>query len=274
MAGFAAARALSTRNDDPQRASRPWDRDRDGFVLADGAGVLVLEEYEHAKKRVAKIIAEVCGYGVSESAYRITDLNPDGSGPIEAMQMAIDDAGIKPAAIGYVNAHGSGSVLGDQVEARAIVEVFGPGYAFLPKEDLLGFEEIVRLVRVMNGIRPGPESSSQATSSRVPLQVAPVYTAMAPSVSEPAWLWRVTEPSGPAVNWNQTSRLLKVKLPQLGAPGTPAYVAPLLVELVGLQEGASGRVVAVQGVSFGTGDHRHRLPFMALLVPCRCMRMT
>jgi 3-oxoacyl-[acyl-carrier-protein] synthase II len=123
LAGFSLLGALSKRNNDHATASRPFDSARDGFVLGEGACSLVFEDYEHAKKRGAKIIAEVCGYGVSESAYRITDLNPDGSGPIEAMQMAIDDAGVKPGAIGYVNAHGTSTLLNDRIESLAINKV-------------------------------------------------------------------------------------------------------------------------------------------------------
>lgn len=123
LAGFSLLGALSKRNDDPATASRPFNTDRDGFVLGEGACALVFEEYEHAKARGAYIFAEVCGYGVSESAYRITDLNPDGSGPIEAMEMAIADAGISAKEIGYVNAHGTSTLLNDRIESLAINKV-------------------------------------------------------------------------------------------------------------------------------------------------------
>ncbi len=107
MGGFAAAKALSNRNDEPQKASRPWDKDRDGFVLGDGAGVLVLEEYEHAKARGAKIYAELVGFGMSGDAYHMTAPPADGNGGARAMQNAIKDAGIAPEQVGYINAHGT-----------------------------------------------------------------------------------------------------------------------------------------------------------------------
>ena len=107
VGGFGAARALSTRNDNPQAASRPWDKDRDGFVLGDGAGMVVLEEYEHAKKRGAKIYAEIVGFGMSSDAYHMTSPPEDGAGAALAMVNAIRDAGIEPGQIGYVNAHGT-----------------------------------------------------------------------------------------------------------------------------------------------------------------------
>lgn len=123
LAGFAAARALSKRNDDPARASRPWDKDRDGFVLGDGAGVVVLEEYEHAKKRGAKIYAEVIGYGMSADAYHMT--LPDGIGAYHAMRNSVKDAGIQPADIDYINAHGTSTPAGDVVESQAVERLLG-----------------------------------------------------------------------------------------------------------------------------------------------------
>jgi 3-oxoacyl-[acyl-carrier-protein] synthase II len=125
MAGFCLLGALSKRNHEAQVASRPFDRDRDGFVLGEGACMLVFEELEHAKRRGAKILGEVVGYGVTESAYRITDLHPEGHGPMEAMAMAIEDAGIRPSDIGYLNAHGTSTLLNDRIEALAIAKVFG-----------------------------------------------------------------------------------------------------------------------------------------------------
>lgn len=125
VAGFGAARALSTRNDDPQAASRPWDKDRDGFVLGDGAGVIVLEEYEHAKARGAKIYAEVAGFGMSSDAYHMTSPPENGEGAALAMKNALNDAGIKPSDIGYINAHGTSTPAGDLAEAQAVISVFG-----------------------------------------------------------------------------------------------------------------------------------------------------
>lgn len=125
LGGFAAMKALSTRNEEPARASRPWDKDRDGFVLAEGAATLVLEEYEHAKKRGARIYAEVCGYGTSSDAYHMTNPAPGGAGAVRAMQLAIRDAAISPADIGYINAHGTSTPAGDIAESEAIKTVFG-----------------------------------------------------------------------------------------------------------------------------------------------------
>ncbi len=125
MGGFASAKALSTRNDDPTAASRPWDRDRDGFVLGDGAGIMVLEEYEHAKARGAKIYCELIGFGMSGDAYHMTSPSEDGSGGALAMKAAIRDAGITPDAIGYINAHGTSTPAGDLAETKGIRLAFG-----------------------------------------------------------------------------------------------------------------------------------------------------
>jgi 3-oxoacyl-[acyl-carrier-protein] synthase II len=127
MAGFCLLGALSKRNEDPSTASRPFDAERDGFVLGEGSCILVLETLEHAQARGANILAELCGYGCTESAYRITDLHPEGTGPIEAMQMAIDDAELKPTEVGYINAHGTSTLLNDRIEALAVSKVFGVG---------------------------------------------------------------------------------------------------------------------------------------------------
>lgn len=124
IAGFAAARALSKRNDDPTRASRPWDKDRDGFVIGDGAGVIVLEEYEHAKKRGAKIYAELIGFGMSADAYHMT--LPDGIGSYCAMENAVKDAGISPDKIDYINAHGTSTQAGDVLESQSVERFLGP----------------------------------------------------------------------------------------------------------------------------------------------------
>ena len=123
MGGFCAARALSTRNDDPLTASRPWDKDRDGFVLGEGAGVMVLEEYEHAKARGAKIYAEVIGYGMSADAYHITSPNMDG--PRRSMVNALKNAGIGPSDVQYLNAHGTSTPIGDKNETEAVKAAFG-----------------------------------------------------------------------------------------------------------------------------------------------------
>lgn len=125
IGGFASAKALSSRNDNPQAASRPWDKDRDGFVLGDGAGVMVLEEYEHAKARGAKIYCELVGFGMSGDAYHMTSPTPDGSGGALAMNAAIRDAGITPADIGYINAHGTSTFAGDLAETNGIRMAFG-----------------------------------------------------------------------------------------------------------------------------------------------------
>jgi len=125
IGGFGAARALSTRNENPQAASRPWDKDRDGFVLGDGAGMMVLEEYEHAKRRGAQIYAEVLGFGMSSDAYHMTSPPENGAGAALAMKNALIDAGVTTSQIGYINAHGTSTPAGDQAETQAVKSVFG-----------------------------------------------------------------------------------------------------------------------------------------------------
>ncbi len=125
LASFCGARSLSTRNDNPAAASRPFDKDRDGFVLSEGAGILVLEEYEHAKKRGADIYAELLGYGATDDGYHITAPLPAGEGAAKAMELALIDAGIEPEKINYINAHGTGTELNDIAESGAIKAVFG-----------------------------------------------------------------------------------------------------------------------------------------------------
>lgn len=125
LGGFSAARAMSTRNDDPQGASRPWDRDRDGFVLSDGAGVMLLEEYEHAKARGATIYAELVGFGMSGDAYHMTAPPEDGRGGAKCMDNALKDAGLNPDEVDYINAHGTSTPAGDVAETRAVKSVFG-----------------------------------------------------------------------------------------------------------------------------------------------------
>jgi len=125
VGGFAAMRALSQRNDDPQRASRPWDKDRDGFVIGEGAGILVIEEHEHALRRGATLMAEVVGYGMSSDAFHITSPSEDGDGAYRVMRNALKDAGLEPSQIQYVNAHGTSTEMGDKIETTALKRTFG-----------------------------------------------------------------------------------------------------------------------------------------------------
>ena len=125
FAGFAAMRALSTRNDEPEKASRPWDRDRDGFVIGEGAGIVVLEELEAARRRGAPIYCEIVGYGMSGDAYHMSAPQPEGDGAMRVMRTALADAGLPPESVGYINAHGTSTPLGDRGEVKAIRAVFG-----------------------------------------------------------------------------------------------------------------------------------------------------
>jgi len=125
MGGFAAARALSTRNDDPATASRPWDKERDGFVLGEGAGAVVLEEYEHAKARGATIYCELAGYGVSADAFHMTAPSEDGDGAFRCMRNALKDSGLDPSLVDYINAHGTSTPLGDVAETMAVKRAMG-----------------------------------------------------------------------------------------------------------------------------------------------------
>lgn len=138
MSGFASMHALSTRNDEPERASRPFDKDRDGFVLGDGAGALVLESLAHAKARGATILAEVAGFGMSDDASHITAPPDDGEGAKRAMQNALADAGLTPADIGYINAHGTSTPAGDVAESRAIQSLFGDGILVSATKSMTG----------------------------------------------------------------------------------------------------------------------------------------
>lgn len=166
IAGFSAAKALSTNfNDEPTRASRPYDRDRDGFVMGEGAGAVVLEEYEHAKARGAKIYAEITGYGMSGDAYHITSPAPDGNGAYRSVMAAIKRAGITPADIDYVNAHGTSTPMGDEIELKAVERAFGDAASSLSMSStkssvghLLGaagaVEAIFSILAMNNGIIP------------------------------------------------------------------------------------------------------------------------
>ena len=165
IAGFNAMKALSTRNDEPQQASRPFDRDRDGFVVGEGAGILILEDLDHALQRGAPILAEMVGYGQSGDGYHMTSPSPDGDGMIRCMQAAIDDAGIANDAISYINAHGTSTPLNDLYETRAIKKVLGDSVGKVPVSStksmtghLLGgaggIETVFTVLALKNGIIP------------------------------------------------------------------------------------------------------------------------
>jgi 3-oxoacyl-[acyl-carrier-protein] synthase II len=184
LAGFAACRALSTHfNDEPQRASRPYDRDRDGFVMGEGAGIVVLEEYEHAKARGAKIYAELIGYGLSGDAHHITAPAEDGDGALRCMTMAIKRAGITPAEIDYINAHGTSTPLGDEVELNAVHRLVGNEAARMSMSStkssvghLLGaagaVEAIFSILAMRDGIVP-PTINLDNPSVETPIDLVP-----------------------------------------------------------------------------------------------------
>jgi 3-oxoacyl-[acyl-carrier-protein] synthase II len=165
VAGFNSLKALSTRNDEPERASRPFDLDRDGFVMAEGGGILIMEELEFAKARGAKIYAEVAGYGLSGDAYHMTAPSPDGTGAVLSMQQALADAGLHPEAVDHINAHGTSTPLNDAAETMAIKKVFGERAYKIPVSatksmtgHLLGgagaVEAIISILSMINNIAP------------------------------------------------------------------------------------------------------------------------
>ncbi|HWG04774.1 MAG TPA: beta-ketoacyl-ACP synthase II [Beijerinckiaceae bacterium] len=184
LAGFAACRALSTAfNETPEKASRPYDRDRDGFVMGEGAGCVVLEEYEHAKARGAKIYAELIGYGLSGDAHHITAPAPDGDGAFRCMKMAIARAEIAPSAIDYVNAHGTSTPLGDEIELGAVQRIFGAAASQLSMSStksaighLLGaagaVEAIFSILAIRDGIVP-PTLNLDNPSVETPIDLVP-----------------------------------------------------------------------------------------------------
>src|SRR5207302_3508735 len=184
IAGFCACRALSTGfNDEPTRASRPYDKGRDGFVMGEGAGVVVLEEYEHAKRRGAKIYAEVIGYGLSGDAYHITAPAQDGDGAFRCMTMALKRAGISPAEIDYINAHGTSTPLGDEIELNAVHRVVGNAAGKIAMSStksstghLLGaagaIEAIFSILAIRDGVAP-PTINLDNPSVSTPIDLVP-----------------------------------------------------------------------------------------------------
>jgi 3-oxoacyl-[acyl-carrier-protein] synthase II len=193
LGGFAAMRALSTRNDDPTRASRPFDRDRDGFVLAEGAGILILEEESLARKRGARIYAEVLGYGEAADAYHIAQPDPESKGVILAMERALKRAGIAPETVGYINAHGTSTPLGDAAESQAIERVFGShaltGLAVSSTKSMHGHllgaagavEGIATVLALANGIIP-PTTNYEIPDPECRLDYVPNVARKAPDL--------------------------------------------------------------------------------------------
>ena len=183
IAGFCAEKAMSTRNDDPLHASRPFDKDRDGFVMSEGSGVLILEELEHAKKRGAAILAEVIGYGLSGDGYHITSPAPDGNGGARAMKMAIKHAGITPDKIDYINAHGTSTELNDKFETLAIKGALGDAAKRVAVSSTKGvtghglgaaggFESIVCVQSIINGVVP-PTINYETPDPECDLDITP-----------------------------------------------------------------------------------------------------
>jgi 3-oxoacyl-[acyl-carrier-protein] synthase II len=184
MAGFSAARALSSAyNDTPTKASRPWDTGRDGFVMGEGAGIVVLEEYEHAKARGAKIFAEFGGYGMSGDAYHITSPSEDGDGGFRSMQMALKDAGLAPSAIGYINAHGTSTPKGDEIEAGAVRRLFdGVDVSMSSTKSAVGHllggagsvEAIFAVLAMVHGVLPPTLNLETPSESVIGMDLVPL----------------------------------------------------------------------------------------------------
>ena len=183
IGGFASARALSTRNDDPEGASRPWDKDRDGFVLSDGAGVMILEEYERAKARGARIHAEYVGFGMSSDAFHMTSPSPNGEGASECMALALEDAGVNKDQIGYINAHGTSTPAGDKAETDAVKGLFGDRAYKIPMSSTKsmvghmlgaagGVEAIYTVLALRDGILP-PTINMQTPDPECDLDYVP-----------------------------------------------------------------------------------------------------
>ncbi len=184
IGGFCAARAMSERNDAPEKASRPFDKGRDGFVAGEGSGILVLEEYEHARKRGARIYAEVAGYGATADAHHITSPAPEGEGGQRAMRMALRDAGVSPEQVGYVNAHGTSTPQGDVAECQAIHKVFGEharkGLMVSSTKSMTGhllgaaggLEAVVTVLAISRGVLP-PTTNVEDQDPECALDVVP-----------------------------------------------------------------------------------------------------